>query len=505
MLILQYSAMTCRSCRRDRLASCRNVGPAPIRDARPHCDSKRKGHAPRSSTVARLGGVMSTKMLQSSAQRRAAARRRVLKSGLVAFGNRHCVVPCGVRDISHGGARLHVASTLNIPDRFELIIEMDGFEADCVVRWRSGQFIGVMLIGEPRQGNPRRQQVVTPFVPEAARSARKTRSEVTTGRPVPLSATPAPPTGLHDTVTMLPAIASPRRSYGGATAAPAPAAAGHDILVALLLAVQPEAFHACVLIAVSGAVSNALSQRETATDPRLLIRFYPRESAMLILASNRIGRVYGNSNLHRRFDAFHRALASAKQASLDYASAGFPCGDEGRQQRGMLADRWRAAAASGIVLLDEIGNLLAIHGVATLPRATGELLDLLRSVTTGAKPLLNAKGTIELPSWAERRSAERTRLGSAALLWISGKSWPVIVRDMSQLGAGLECRRELPVGLSVELEFGPLLRLNGVVAWSIDGRAGVHLDMPLHGANPSFDFCSRLDAASSSFTPFPSR
>ncbi len=48
---------------------------------------------------------------------RGSDRRRVLKSGVVAYNNRHLTVPCAVRDISETGARLRVDAPLQVPER----------------------------------------------------------------------------------------------------------------------------------------------------------------------------------------------------------------------------------------------------------------------------------------------------------------------------------------------------------------------------------------------------
>ncbi len=95
-----------------------------------------------------------------SKDKRKASRRRVLKAAIAAFCDRHCTIACTVRDISQTGARLICDSTLSIPDTFELIVELDGIEADCEVVWRTGNELGVRFQGEPRRLEPRRRQVV---------------------------------------------------------------------------------------------------------------------------------------------------------------------------------------------------------------------------------------------------------------------------------------------------------------------------------------------------------
>lgn len=98
-------------------------------------------------------------------ERRRLLRQRVLKGALVAYSDRYCTLPCTVRDISAEGARLRSPNAAAVPDRFELIIELDGLEANCEVVWRKDEDIGVRFLGAPRKVKPRRDQVISVHVP----------------------------------------------------------------------------------------------------------------------------------------------------------------------------------------------------------------------------------------------------------------------------------------------------------------------------------------------------
>ncbi len=100
---------------------------------------------------------------------RHAPRRRILKAGVVAFNDRHCTLSCTVRDLSPTGARLRCEGSIAIPDTFDLIIELDGLQARCEVMWRKGRELGVKFLEPPRQGAPKRSQVVKP--PEGERAS----------------------------------------------------------------------------------------------------------------------------------------------------------------------------------------------------------------------------------------------------------------------------------------------------------------------------------------------
>jgi hypothetical protein len=105
--------------------------------------------------------------------RRSRPRRRVLKSGTIAFNDRFSALPCTVRDLSETGAHLRVEGTVNVPNTFELIIDLDGLEANCEVVWRRDKDIGVRFLSAPRTVAPKRMQVIKPLVPERAPALRR--------------------------------------------------------------------------------------------------------------------------------------------------------------------------------------------------------------------------------------------------------------------------------------------------------------------------------------------
>ena len=88
-------------------------------------------------------------------------RHRVLKAGLVCFNDRHVTVPCVVRDMSAGGARLTVTGSVGVPDTFELYIELDASRARCEVTWRRGDTVGVRFTTPIAIEARKRVQVVT--------------------------------------------------------------------------------------------------------------------------------------------------------------------------------------------------------------------------------------------------------------------------------------------------------------------------------------------------------
>jgi hypothetical protein len=98
-------------------------------------------------------------MDDSTKERRGSPRRRVLKGGIIAFNDRHPTLPCTVRGLSASGARLRVEGSVVAPEKFGLIIELDGFEADCEVVSRKAKESSA----PPRTVKPMRVQIVKPI------------------------------------------------------------------------------------------------------------------------------------------------------------------------------------------------------------------------------------------------------------------------------------------------------------------------------------------------------
>ena len=83
-----------------------------------------------------------------------------MKAGLIAYSGRHVTLQCAVRDLSDTGARLLVEGSIDAPDTFELLVAIDGTEADCRVVWRRGKEVGVLFVGGVRRSEKKRTQVI---------------------------------------------------------------------------------------------------------------------------------------------------------------------------------------------------------------------------------------------------------------------------------------------------------------------------------------------------------
>lgn len=107
------------------------------------------------------------------ADNRKTARRRVLKSGIIAFNDRHSTLQCTVRDLSEGGARLLISGSFSAPDTFELIIDLDGLEASCAVVTRTATEVRVKFVGPVRSVPAGRVQIVKAVGPKAQPTLRR--------------------------------------------------------------------------------------------------------------------------------------------------------------------------------------------------------------------------------------------------------------------------------------------------------------------------------------------
>jgi hypothetical protein len=124
-------------------------------------------------TVVQFRTTSSALAKTEEGEARFALRKRVLKGAVAASNDRRLTIPCTLKDISDTGARLKVSTSVTVPDTFELIIDIDGLEADCQVIWRSNSEIGVKFIGAPRKSAARRVQVICPIVPAKAPTLRR--------------------------------------------------------------------------------------------------------------------------------------------------------------------------------------------------------------------------------------------------------------------------------------------------------------------------------------------
>jgi methyl-accepting chemotaxis protein len=78
-------------------------------------------------------------------ERRTECRTRVLLHASI-HTPRGVHITCTIRDLSEGGARLHVGSGVEVPERFELTVDGENRRFECHVRHRSGSTVNVQFL-----------------------------------------------------------------------------------------------------------------------------------------------------------------------------------------------------------------------------------------------------------------------------------------------------------------------------------------------------------------------
>jgi hypothetical protein len=82
-------------------------------------------------------------------EKRKTPRRRTLKEGKIVFVDALCLMDCTIRDMSDGGAKLLISSTIGIPHSFQLYEKSSGKLYPATVAWRQRNVIGVKFDGPP--------------------------------------------------------------------------------------------------------------------------------------------------------------------------------------------------------------------------------------------------------------------------------------------------------------------------------------------------------------------
>lgn len=81
----------------------------------------------------------------STEEHRYAQRTRALKGARIVYNHGHSSLNCTIRNLSEGGAKIVVETTIGIPDGFTLMLD-DGASHDCSVRWKKITEMGVQFL-----------------------------------------------------------------------------------------------------------------------------------------------------------------------------------------------------------------------------------------------------------------------------------------------------------------------------------------------------------------------
>jgi hypothetical protein len=84
-------------------------------------------------------------MLNRMPDLRRERRRLVRYAAWLRISDNSPLIRCMLWDISSGGARIAVADTKGLPDRFTLMLT-EQMARQCEVRWRDERFVGVKFL-----------------------------------------------------------------------------------------------------------------------------------------------------------------------------------------------------------------------------------------------------------------------------------------------------------------------------------------------------------------------
>ncbi len=258
--------------------------------------------------------------------------------------------------------------------------------------------------------------------------------------------------------------------------APASALDGVTLLEAIVCETQTEAMHASVV--ASGL--NALRFKRPVRAPQSLKDFLPRDSAVVgeLLRAHEEAGLSGDTTAQLR--EVLAALATSRAGAERFLAEG---GREG-EQLSALAGQWTRLSEqlAGALkrLQPEISGRLPDYYASN----SAALVKILTSAAGGASPCIDTAGDVVLPELTQRRRASRRSLLQQVMLRHRGKTTPVIAKDISATGLGLDRVPEVKLEELVQIEMTGGRRLMGMVVWIKGDTAGIRLGKPLPPNDP---------------------
>ncbi len=258
--------------------------------------------------------------------------------------------------------------------------------------------------------------------------------------------------------------------------APPNALDGVTLLEAIVCEMQTEAMHAAVV--ASGL--NALRLKQRVKAPQSLKHFLPRDSAVV----GELLRSHEEAGLSGEATARLREVLAALTASRAGAERFLAEGGRDGEQLSALSGQWMRL---GEQLADALKHLQPEISGGLPDYYAGNsatLVKILTSVAGGAHPCIDTAGDVVLPELTQRRRAARRSLLQQVMLRHRGKNTPVIAKDISATGLGLERVPELKLEELVQIEMTGGRRLMGMVVWIRGAAAGIRLGKPLPPNDP---------------------
>jgi hypothetical protein len=254
--------------------------------------------------------------------------------------------------------------------------------------------------------------------------------------------------------------------------------------VRLARLLKVELLNAAVLIAAAASLANAIDAGgDRAPSAHALAVYVPAPSAAFQASLDRLVGEEVDAELCFHLQGYAARLSLAQRMSTAFADDPARRASVQPVDPEILADAWRRACAAARAAIEA---LAALEAGPAHPTALEQLrtIELLRLAEAGDWPCLDPDGRITIPGWAERRREKRHELRQDATARFGTTIVPVLIRDASRSGLGLEMRREARPGerLVVTLPGGP--EFAGEVAWWDKGRAGIKLDRWLSAEDP---------------------
>ena len=81
---------------------------------------------------------------------------KILLEGRIVSRDGKTVIDVKIRDISAKGALLRMPRNMNLPENFSLLVVLDGTLYPAKKRWRKGERLELLFVGEPRFTAPRK-------------------------------------------------------------------------------------------------------------------------------------------------------------------------------------------------------------------------------------------------------------------------------------------------------------------------------------------------------------
>jgi hypothetical protein len=91
--------------------------------------------------------------VDSTVNQRKHQRHRVLKEGKIVSSAMDGAINVTIRDLSVGGARIHVLPYIEMPKEFSLLVTSENLLYPAIAKWRTGEVTGIAFVGEPFRGS----------------------------------------------------------------------------------------------------------------------------------------------------------------------------------------------------------------------------------------------------------------------------------------------------------------------------------------------------------------